>query len=219
MIVTVGHTKGGVGKSTLALNIAIERLRAGVDTLLIDGDPKQGSIGKAIEIRAAAGLAPVVPCVLLDDASALRRRIDALKEHYRDIVIDVGGKDSNALRAALLVTDILLLPIAPESVEIWAIDDILAIVEEARAIRDVRVFAVLNRAKSYGKDNRDTQAAIRDYSEITLLNVAIGARSVYGSAFGLGRSVAEYRPLNKKAAAELAMLMAELFDRVQERTS
>ncbi len=52
MILTLGHTKGGVGKSTLALNIAIERLLAGVDTLLVDGDPKQTSISKAIGIRA-----------------------------------------------------------------------------------------------------------------------------------------------------------------------
>ena len=58
MILTLGHTKGGVGKSTLALNIAIERLLAGVDTLLVDGDPKQTSISKAIGIRAEAVSAP-----------------------------------------------------------------------------------------------------------------------------------------------------------------
>ena len=56
MILTLGHTKGGVGKSTLALNIAIERLRAGVDTLLIDGDPRQTSISKAIGLRADGGI-------------------------------------------------------------------------------------------------------------------------------------------------------------------
>src|SRR3990167_8673825 len=117
MILTLGHTKGGVGKSTLALNIAIERLLTGVDTLLVDGDPKQTSISKAVGIRADAGLAPPVPY----------------------IVLDVGGKDSNALRAALTVTDALLLPIGPESVEVWAIDDILELVDEARSIHDFRV--------------------------------------------------------------------------------
>jgi len=112
MILTVGHTKGGVGKSTLALNIAIERLRAGVETLIVDGDPKQTSISKAIGIRADAGLAPAVPCIVLDDAKALRHQIGLLKSKYQNIVIDVGGKDSNSLRAALTVTDALLLPIA-----------------------------------------------------------------------------------------------------------
>lgn len=211
MILTLGHTKGGVGKSTLALNIAIERLRAGVDTLIIDGDPRQTSISKAVGLRADAGMRPDVPCVVLDDAKALRQQVGLLKSKYRDIVIDVGGKDSNSLRAALTVTDALLLPIAPESVEVWAIDDILAIVEEARTINDFRVLAVLNRAKSKGQDNSDTLDVIREYPGIELLDAMIGVRGVYGSAFGKGQSVAEYRPLNKKAAAELATLMTCLY--------
>ncbi len=66
MILTLGHTKGGVGKSTLALNIAIECLRSGVDTLIVDGDPKQTSISKAIGIRAEAGSVPAVPCIVVN---------------------------------------------------------------------------------------------------------------------------------------------------------
>ena len=92
MIITLGHTKGGVGKSTLALNIAIERLRAGVDTLIVDGDPRQTSISKAIGVRADAGFAPAVPCIVLDDAKALRHQIGLLKSKYQNIVIDVGGR-------------------------------------------------------------------------------------------------------------------------------
>jgi len=160
MILTLGHTKGGVGKSTLALNIAIERLLAGVETLLVDGDPRQTSISKAIGIRAEAGLVPPVPCIVLDDAKAMRHQIGLLKSKYEDIVIDVGGKDSNALRAALTVTDVLLLPIGPESVEVWAIDDILELVDEARTIHEFRVLAVLNRAKPAGRDNAETVAAL-----------------------------------------------------------
>lgn len=211
MILTLGHTKGGVGKSTLALNIAIERLRAGVDTLIVDGDPKQTSISKAIGIRADAGLAPAVPCIVLDDAKALRHQVGLLKSKYQNIVIDVGGKDSNALRAALTVTDALLLPIGPESVEVWAIDDILELVDEARSIHDLRVLAVLNRAKPVGRDNADTIAVIREYSGIELIPGSIGNRGIFSSAFGRGQSVAEYRPRNRKAAAELAALMLAIY--------
>jgi chromosome partitioning protein len=211
MILTLGHTKGGVGKSTLALNIAIERLRAGVDTLIVDGDPKQTSISKAIGIRADAGLAPAVPCIVLDDAKALRHQVGLLKSKYQNIVIDVGGKDSNALRAALTVTDALLLPIGPESVEVWAIDDILELVDEARSIHDLRVLAVLNRAKPVGRDNADTIAVIREYSGIELIPGSVGNRGIFSSAFGRGQSVAEYRPRNRKAAAELATLMLAIY--------
>ena len=211
MILTLGHTKGGVGKSTLALNIAIERLLVGADTLLVDGDPKQASISKAVGIRADAGLVPHVPCVVLDDAKALRHQVGLLKSKYQDIVIDVGGKDSNALRAALTVTDVLLLPIGPESVEVWAIDDILELIDEARSLHDFRVLAVLNRAKPAGRDNADTIAVIQEYAPITLVTSAIGNRSIFSSAFGRGQSVTEYKPRNPKAASELASLMLAIY--------
>jgi chromosome partitioning protein len=211
MILTLGHTKGGVGKSTLALNIAIERLLAGVETLLVDGDPRQTSISKAIGIRAEAGLVPPVPCIVLDDAKAMRHQIGLLKSKYEDIVIDVGGKDSNALRAALTVTDVLLLPIGPESVEVWAIDDILELIDEARTIHEFRVLAVLNRAKPAGRDNADTVAAIQDFAGIELVPGSVGNRGIFSSAFGRGQSVTEYKPRNLKAAAELTTLMNAIY--------
>jgi chromosome partitioning protein len=211
MILTLGHTKGGVGKSTLALNIAIERLLAGVETLLVDGDPRQTSISKAIGIRAEAGLVPPVPCIVLDDAKAMRHQIGLLKSKYEDIVIDVGGKDSNALRAALTVTDVLLLPIGPESVEVWAIDDILELIDEARTIHEFRVLAVLNRAKPAGRDNADTVAAVQDFAGIELVPGSVGNRGIFSSAFGRGQSVTEYKPRNLKAAAELTTLMNAIY--------
>jgi chromosome partitioning protein len=211
MILTLGHTKGGVGKSTLALNIAIERLLAGVETLLVDGDPRQTSISKAIGIRAEAGLVPPVPCIVLDDAKAMRHQIGLLKSKYEDIVIDVGGKDSNALRGALTVTDVLLLPIGPESVEVWAIDDILELIDEARTIHEFRVLAVLNRAKPAGRDNADTVAAVQDFAGIELVPGSVGNRGIFSSAFGRGQSVTEYKPRNLKAAAELTTLMNAIY--------
>ena len=211
MILTVGHTKGGVGKSTLALNIAVERARAGRETLLIDGDPRQTSVSKAIGIRGEAGVQPAIPCIVLEDARALRQQVGMLRPKYQDVVIDVGGKDSNSLRAALTVTDVLLLPIAPESVEVWAIDDIVELVDEARSIREVRVLAVLNRAKPAGRDNEETLAVIREYPGLELLPVSVGSRAIFGNAFGRGQSVAEYRPGNPKAATELANLLLGIY--------
>ena len=211
MILTCGHTKGGVGKSTLALNLAIERIRAGFDTLLIDGDPRQTSVSKAIAVRTESGQHPPVPCIVLDDARTLRQQAAVLRPKYDDLVIDVGGKDSSALRAALLVTDILLLPVAPESVELWAIDDVLEVIEEAQALHPFRVMVMLNRAKSSGQDNADTRAMVAEYSQLTMLTPSMGHRSVFSSAFGRGQSVAEYRPANAKAIAELRAVLSAIY--------
>lgn len=211
MIITIGHTKGGVGKSTLALNIAIERLRSGADVLLIDGDSRQMSVSKAAGIRSDTGIEPKLPCIVLDDARSFRYQVSLLKDKYQDLVIDVGGKDSSALRAALTVTDVLLLPVAPESVEIWALDDISATITEAQSIHNFRVMSILNRAKPAGRDNEDTITVLREYPQIQILPGSIGNRGAFSSAFGRGLSVAEYRPINLKAAQEIASLVAALY--------
>ena len=211
MIITIGHTKGGVGKSLLALNIAIERLRAGVDVILIDGDQRQTSVSKAVGIRSDSSITPILPCITLDDPRSFRQQIGLLKKKFNDLIIDVGGRDTSTLRASLTVTDILLLPIAPESVEIWAIDDVIEIINEARSIHDFRVMAVLNRAKPSGRDNIDTISVIREYVDIEIIPGSIGSRGAFSSAFGKGLSIAEYRPANTKAIKEISALLKTLY--------
>lgn len=71
MIVTVGNTKGGVGKTTLAVNLAIARALAGRDVWLIDGD-RQGTAQTAISIRADAGQQPGIACATYPDGPTLR---------------------------------------------------------------------------------------------------------------------------------------------------
>ena len=61
MVITIGNTKGRVGKTTLAVNLAIARALAGRDVWLIDGD-RQGTAQTAISIRAEAEHVPGIAC-------------------------------------------------------------------------------------------------------------------------------------------------------------
>ena len=124
MIVTVGNTKGGVGKTTLALNFAIARAIAGRDVWLIDGD-RQGTAQTAITIRSEAGRQPLIACAQYADESTLRAQVQQVGPKFEDIVIDAGGRDSTALRAALVLSDVLVVPFAPRSLDVWALADIL----------------------------------------------------------------------------------------------
>ena len=72
MILTVGNTKGGVGKTTLAVNIAIARALAGRDVWLVDAD-RQGTAQMAISIRADAGILPGIAGVFKQTASKFHR--------------------------------------------------------------------------------------------------------------------------------------------------
>src|SRR5690348_11970949 len=113
MILTVGNTKGGVGKTTLAVNVAIARAIAGLDVLLVDGDEQRTAM-TFTELRAEHGGSPGYATVALE-GSAIRTQVRQLAPKYDDVVIDVGGRNTGSLRAALVVSDIVLIPMQPRS--------------------------------------------------------------------------------------------------------
>ena len=201
MILTIGNTKGGVGKTTLAVNIAIARALAGRDVWLIDGD-RQGTAQTAISIRAEAGHQPGIACATYPDGPTLRSQVQQQAGKFDDIVIDAGGRDSTALRAALVLSDVLLIPFQPRSYDVWALDDIAGLVDEARSVRDgLRVYAVLNCADpgESSSDNADAAAAVADVPQLEFLQTPLRRRKAFANAAGQGLSVLELKPADKKA--------------------
>ena len=213
MIVTVGNTKGGVGKTTIAVNLAIARALAGRDVWLVDGD-RQGSAQTAIRIRAEAGHAPGIACASYPDGAILRAQVQQQVTKFEDIIIDAGGRDSPALRAALMLSDVLLVPFQPRSYDVWALDDIAALIEDARAVRDgLRCFAVLNCADpgTRSADNAEAAAAVADMPQLAYLSAPLRRRKAFANAAGAGLSVLELTPQDAKASAELNTLVRMLF--------
>jgi chromosome partitioning protein len=205
LIVTVGNTKGGVAKTTLAIQLALARALAGGDVLVVDGD-RQGSAQMAAAIRAEAGRVPGLACVQYPDGAVLRAQVQRQAGKYDDVVIDAGGRDSTALRAALSLSHLLIVPFLPRSVDVWAPADIAALVAEANAVRDgLRAYAVLNAADpGTSTDNADAAAALADFPQLTLLNAPIRRRKAFANAVGLGLSVEELTPRDPKVCEELS---------------
>jgi chromosome partitioning protein len=210
MILAVGNIKGGVGKTTLAINFAIARANAGKDVLLVDGDEQHTAI-TFTELRTEQLGTPGYTAVSLQGA-ALRTQVRQLAPKYDDIIIDVGGRDTGSLRASLTVAETLLIPVQPRSFDIWAVDQMAELVKEAREINtDLRVLAVLNAADAQGKDNADAGEALRDIEGITLLPVIVGRRKAFPNAAAGGRAVTEYMPKDVKATKELGALLKAIY--------
>jgi chromosome partitioning protein len=212
MIITVGNTKGGVGKTTIALNLAIAKALTGHDVWLIDGD-RQGTAQEAISIRAESGCKPGIACAAYPDGSMLRAQIQQQAKNFDDIVIDAGGRDSSALRAALVLTDILLIPFQPRSFDVWALDDIASLIDEARGMRDnLRVLAVMNCADPsiQSLDNKEAADAVKNLPQFEYLPTPLGRRKVYANAAGSGLSVLEYKPKDEKAIFEFNEMIKAL---------
>jgi chromosome partitioning protein len=213
MIITVGNTKGGVGKTTIAVNLAIARALAGRDVWLIDGD-RQGTAQTAISIRSEAGHAPGIACATYPDGPTLRAQVQQQAAKFDDIIIDAGGRDSTALRAALVLSDVLLVPFQPRSYDVWALNDIAALVDEARSVRDgLRAFAVLNCADpgEHSTDNAEAAAAVAEVPQFEYLPTPLRRRKAFANAAGAGLCVLELKPQDGKASAELDALIRVLF--------
>ena len=152
MILVLANTKGGVGKSTLAINIAIMRSLGGRDVLLVDGDEQRTALDFTELREQLVGKAGYTAVAL--HGAALRTQVRQLIPKYDDIVIDVGGRDTGSLRAALTVANAVLIPVQPRSFDIWAVGQIAELVREAREINDtLRALVVLNAADPQGHDN------------------------------------------------------------------
>lgn len=204
MIRTIGNTKGGVGKTTLAVKNppAMARAIAGRDVLLVDGDEQRTAL-TFTEWRAEQRGNPGYTAVALD-GSAIRTQVLQLAPKYDDIVIDVGGRNTGSLRAALVVSDVVLIPVQPRSFDLWAVDQMAALVDEAKALNPtLRSVLILNAADPAGTDNQDTISALADLPDMTVLPITIGRRKAFPNAAASGRAVTEAgRDRDPKAAAK-----------------
>lgn len=133
---------------------------------------------------------------------------------FDDIIIDAGGRDSTALRAALVLSDVLLVPFQPRSYDVWALNDIAGLVNEARSVREgLRAVAILNCANpsDTSTDNIEAAAAVADVPQFEYLATPIRRRKAFANAAGAGLSVLELKPADKKAADEIHALVGALF--------
>ena len=211
MILTVGNTKGGVGKTTLALNIAIERARQGLDVLFVDAD-EQRTATDFFTVRAERlGDTGATHAAL--SGLAVRKQVERMAPKYDDVVIDVGGRDTTALRAALVVADCALIPSQPRSFDLWALEVVAGLVHDASVINErLRAYAVLCRADPQGEDNHEAARTLAALDGIEYLDAPIVARKAWANTASLGLGVAEPARCDVKARNELWACVAKLYD-------
>lgn len=213
MIYLVGSSKGGAGKSTVAVNLAalLVSIR-GRDVLLVDTDKKQPSSTLWARLRAANPAAPALSSVPLA-AGDLVHEVRRQTRKYDDIVIDAGGHDSEELRAAMLVADCVLMPAAPALFDIAALTTDNALVEIARTFNPrLRAFLVINNASTHPRETgtRDMREQLPGLvPNYVVLDAMLRRRGAYDTCKLAGLGVVEETRCGV-AAAELHDAFIEL---------
>jgi chromosome partitioning protein len=210
MIVTVGGIKGGCGKSTVSIGLAILRAKSS-NTLLVDADT-QCSASDFTLLRTERTENAGYTCVRLT-GRAVRTEVLKLAEHYDDVIIDVAGRDTAGQRAAISISDVLIIPVVPRVFDVWTLDQLGKLVEEMHPTNPgLVVWTFLNRKEHGGPDNAEAITILEAHETLDFKSVSLGDRKVFGRAAAVGLGVGEYKPKNDKAVAEMEALYREIFD-------
>lgn len=206
MILTVGGIKGGSGKTTVATNLAVLRANIGLDVLLIDADDQETASDFTVLRNERLSSGAGYTSIKLANA-AVRTETRRLLDKYDDLIIDTGGRDTASQRAALSVSDLLLVPFVPRSFDVWTLEKVSALIDEIRTVNpDLAVWGFINRADPRGTDNNEAANMIRETPAMTLMPTPLGNRKAFGNAAAQGLAVTEVRPQDRKATAEITAL-------------
>lgn len=212
MIITVGGIKGGTGKTTIAVHICIAMALAKKDVLLVDADD-QGTATDFSALRSQREENLVSYTTIQLSGKAVRDQILKLKSKFDFIIIDTGGRDTASQRAALSVSDVLLIPLAPRSFDVWTIDLISSLIEEIIVINpSLKAFSFLNRADVRGSENNTAQSIISEKPNINMIPIIISNRKAFSDTCAMGKSVIETYKNNLKAFKEINNLISFILD-------
>lgn len=204
-VVTFAAQKGGVGKTTLAINLAIAAEQAGLRVALLDLD-RQESASAWADLRAAEE-----PWIEPMSARRLPGALDSARANGFDLVIlDTPPAAGDEASEAMTLSDIVIVPCRPSMV------DLTAVRRTANAVRTIGTpgYIVLNQAPPTATALIDDARTIAGRGGIEIAPVVMRDRSAYRSAWPHGQGVTEYEP-DGKAAAEVEALRQFVFTELQ----
>jgi chromosome partitioning protein len=191
--------KGGVGKTTIAVGLAVAAALAGHATAIIDLDP-QASAAKWKDRRADEN-----PAVVLTQASRLKQAMDTARTGGVDFVfIDTAGrKDDSALNAARM-SDLVLIPTRPSILEVETLPEVNDLL---RLAGSPPAFVLLNciHPSAGHRGLINIHQAIKQLFDLNVCPVHVCQRSAYSEAPTTGQSPQEIEA-DGKAADELNRL-------------
>lgn len=212
MIISFINQKGGVGKTTLSLNVAYLLASAGHKTLLIDAD-KQNSAGTWASLREET---PFQVISLARDNMAK----DAIKlsKDFDYTIIDAPPHAEGVSRSCIIASDLVLMPIEPSGLSTWASDVTVRQVKEAMEFKEtLKCGFVVSRRVGNTVIGRQVRGMVED-SGIRIFDADVENRVSFAESITMGQTIFEWK-VDKKAIKQIQQLTKEMIDYGKEEFS
>ncbi len=205
MIISVTSLKGGVGKSTIAQNLAVLFAHDKYKVCVVDVDTNQSAL-RWSSFRDEE--LPAVPVYGLNDGMELAKNVKHLNQSYEVVIIDGTPSLSQVTSKIIVLADFLIIPILPSGLDIWATEKFIERYRDAEQQKEVAIPAYFlinqNQTTNLSKDVKE----VLEGTGIELFKTSLRNRIAYREAVIKGLGVYEYK--DDKAKAEMIEFFKEV---------
>jgi chromosome partitioning protein len=204
MHISVLNQKGGTGKTTVSIHLAHAFALRGFKVLLVDSDP-QGSTRDWIAARNQEAPFSVIGL----DRPVIHLELPKLSKGYDHVLIDGAPRVSDLTRSAILAADLVLIPIQPSPLDIWAAHEVVELIQEAKIYKPIlEATFLVNRKIVNTAIAREVSEVLQGYP-FPVLKATVSQRVAFAESLNIGSTVLETAP-NGSAAAEIVAIADEL---------
>lgn len=191
-IISIAQAKGGVGKSTICANLAVT-LSKSAKVLMVDCDSPQNSLSAWFQVRSDLYEDTGLRLEQVSSPSHLTKVLETHKNDYDYILIDGAPHVNSLVRAMLLASHLVVVPLAPSSVEIWSFASFEKLIEDASKLNSsLQTKICWNRVRRRVKSSDEIIRNVAKDSKLTALKSVLTFRVAYMDSFAQGCSVFEW---------------------------
>ena len=203
-VITICQQKGGTGKTTLAVHLALAFAKLhNLKIAIIDTDP-QGSLGKWFVVRSEKKVSNENLTFKTASLWGAQYESKTLKKDHDIVIIDTPPKIESDARPSIEAADLVLIPMTPSHVDFWATEAIIEIAKKAGK----KIFIQINRANERSKLVKKTHEYIKSIN-VKSTNTLIGHRQIYASSMGEGKTAIE-KQKKSNAVEEIKKLSEQI---------
>ena len=208
-VITISQQKGGTGKTTLAVHLALAFIKYhNLKVAIIDTDP-QGSLGKWFMIRSKNKVSNDNLTFKTASLWGAQYESKALKKDHDIVIIDTPPKIESDARPSIESADLVLIPMAASHVDFWATGAIVEIAKKANK----KILIQINRSSQRSKLIIKTNEFIKSLS-LSATKTIIGNRQIYASSMGEGKTAIE-KQKKSNAIEEIRQLSDQVLSEIK----